>query len=830
MDARRAKLLKTAKLLVVAASLFGMMTLSFQNCSQGSFQSNSQGVIRPLSGSDSILNETEISLISALPDILKESVLTVNFTPNRNVSSSVQSASCQLNENSLTDCAQGSVTYANLPDGDYVFKISLETLSGIQKIFQKMFRKDGTAPGLFISQRPASTTGSAAASFVFSPSDNLSGVASVECSLDNSVLSLCSSPTQLTVTAGSHTYKIKVTDHAGNSTIVSSPWVVDLSMPSISLGEKPSLYTQSSTASFSFSGEKAASFECRLDAGSFVGCASPVSYTNLGESSHNFYVRAKAFSGNFSEPVAYAWIVDKTAPTAPSISSGVVAAVTRLKTMTFNFSSSDSSGIANYSCSLDGGAFANGPSALTTVSLADGNHILKVKAVDVAGNASSENAYTWLIDSKAPTLTFTQTPASSSISDKATFAMSVSDGGSGVGQVQCSLDGAVFANCSSPVNLTGLAAGSHTYRAQAQDKAGNASAVISFSWVVDIPTPPALKDLSIASFGAVASATVNNIVAIQNAIDAAAKQGVNVYVPTGTYGYSGVIQLSGPVRLYGFGEASVLHALDPYKETIFLKGKGATLQRLKLTVVANTVTRQNPYECQRVTVLSATNWTIDHVDIEGGSAAGIMMAGSSNGTVTNNRVSNTLADSIHVTGGSSFITITGNVVTNSGDDGIAVVSYGQDAQSHDVLASNNKISNNKWGRGMTVVGGYNVQYINNHVANVPQWSCFLIAQESSYNTYPGSNVTFQNNTAENCGGAGGHAGIFLIGDTKANTNINLVNNLVLQTDSKPTISIVGANANVVVNNNKVQGVAVSIQTPSQVTQNTPWVSGPVGAK
>lgn len=336
------------------------------------------------------------------------------------------------------------------------------------------------------------------------------------------------------------------------------------------------------------------------------------------------------------------------------------------------------------------------------------------------------------------------------------------------------------------------------------------------------------KDVNILNYGAVASATTNNQTAIQNAINDAAKKGVNVFVPAGAFGYSGVLNVNGPVKLYGLGDSSVLNALDPRNETIFIRGKGASVQLLKLTQAPNTVTRQDPFEAQRITVFNATDWTIDQVNIDSSAAAGIMMAGSSNGVISNSKVSNTLADSIHVTGGSSFITITKNVVNNSGDDGIAVVSYGHDALSHDVVATGNKITNNKWGRGMTVVGGSNVRYENNFVSNVPQWSCFLIAQEGAYNTHPGSNIVIKNNTVENCGGTGGHAGIFLIGDNKPNTNITVQNNLVLQTGSKPTISVVGQNSNVVLENNKVQGVAVYVQTPSQVTKNVAWTSGTVG--
>jgi hypothetical protein len=346
------------------------------------------------------------------------------------------------------------------------------------------------------------------------------------------------------------------------------------------------------------------------------------------------------------------------------------------------------------------------------------------------------------------------------------------------------------------------------------------------------PTGPAANDISITSYGAVASGTTNNLSAIQNAINAAKSRGVNVFIPAGTFGYSGVIQLPGPVKIYGTGATSILRALDAYHETIMVRGSGSSVSYLKLNIGWNGVGRQDPYECQRISLVGATNWVVDHVIIDGGSAAGIMAAeGASQGKITNTLVQNTLADSIHMTGGSSYIQVNNNETNNSGDDGIAVVSYGGGTSVHDITASNNHIHHNLNGRGMTVVGGNNVTYSNNYVHdNLKGASCFYIAQESSYNTNISSNVTLQNNTVRNCGGMGGnHGGILVWGDVKANNNIKLVSNLVDQSaNSNPTIAITSLNTNVSLINNKTIGASVIIQSSSQVIQNTTYTSGTVG--
>ena len=48
---------------------------------------------------------------------------------------------------------------------------------------------------------------------------------------------------------------------------------------------------------------------------------------------------------------------------------------------------------------------------------------------------------------------------------------------SGVNHLECSLDGALFATCTSPQSFTGLAEGTHTFRVRAVDAAGNAVVV-----------------------------------------------------------------------------------------------------------------------------------------------------------------------------------------------------------------------------------------------------------------------------------------------------------------------------------------------------------------
>jgi len=82
-----------------------------------------------------------------------------------------------------------------------------------------------------------------------------------------------------------------------------------------------------------------------------------------------------------------------------------------------------------------------------------------------------------------PVLTSTPTAVSG---DAVMFAYTESEPSAAV---ECRLDSDAFVPCASPVDYTGLAAGSHTFQARASDTAGNVSASTSYPWTVNLSTP-----------------------------------------------------------------------------------------------------------------------------------------------------------------------------------------------------------------------------------------------------------------------------------------------------------------------------------------------------
>jgi hypothetical protein len=117
-------------------------------------------------------------------------------------------------------------------------------------------------------------------------------------------------------------------------------------------------------------------------------------------------------------------------------------------------------------------------------------------ATDVANNTSdcSSASATYVEDSIPPAVSVDSGPSGTTTDTTPTFTFSGTDA---VGPItfQCSIDTGVasFGACSGPGNAdtppSPLAAGSHTFRVQATDAAGN-SAVATHSFTVEIPQPP----------------------------------------------------------------------------------------------------------------------------------------------------------------------------------------------------------------------------------------------------------------------------------------------------------------------------------------------------
>jgi probable HAF family extracellular repeat protein len=128
---------------------------------------------------------------------------------------------------------------------------------------------------------------------------------------------------------------------------------------------------------------------------------------------------------------------------------------------------------ATFECSLDGTPFAPCASPYPMTGLALGDHMFRVRAVNDLAPEPTPVERTWTIveDNTPPDTTILQGPSGIVKSSSAMFRFSSLD--TDVASFECSLDGAEFTKCSSPITYRKLGFAEHTFRVRAIDTAGN---------------------------------------------------------------------------------------------------------------------------------------------------------------------------------------------------------------------------------------------------------------------------------------------------------------------------------------------------------------------
>lgn len=286
-----------------------------------------------------------------------------------------------------------------------------------------------------------------------------------------------------------------------------------------------------------------------------------------------------------------------------------------------------------------------------------------------------------------------------------------------------------------------------------------------------LPMAAALT-ITVAPYFAKGDGQTDNTAVINQALaDAAASAPrKKVYVPLGTYAHSGVLHIQG-VTLSGAGAGTVLQATNPGEGSVELSGTDCGIQKCTLVSPAAKERMSNSHSAA-ICVNGATRFTINQVDVgaigtPGAASAGILCAdrASSHGAITDNRISSTLADGIHLTSGAKEIRVSGNTVTNTGDDMIAVVSYRKDkAVVSGVRITKNLCVRQANGRGISVVGGDDVLIDHNTIQSSDAAAIYL-ASEDGYDTFAPSNVRVIGNTIRNANQnhAITHGGIYVFG-------------------------------------------------------------------
>ncbi|MFN2435133.1 MAG: Ig-like domain-containing protein, partial [Nitrososphaeraceae archaeon] len=516
------------------------------------------------------------------------------FSGTDNMGKTINHFECSIDGKPFVTCV--STNTVNVLDGTHTFSVRSEDNSGNKDLTPASYtwtantetsntQIDSVTDGSKMIVINNSNTRSNSMTFAFSGTDNVgSKIYRFECSMDGEPFVTCVSTNTVNVVDGTHTFSVRSEDNAGNKDLTPAAytWTVDTTPPTTSIisavdGNNSTIAnngnSDSTSIKFAFSGTDTGGsgvdhLQCNIDNSSYVACTSPFVFLNLlKDGAHTFTVRAVDDVGNINfSPASFKWTVDTESPTTTinAATDGNKLIIdngtnTNSSSMSFEFSGNDTGGnedrgvgIDHFECNIDNSRYVACTSPFIFPNLLkDGTHTFTVLSEDKAGNKDSSPAsFTWTVDTLAPLISIDSAtdgngnfmiPGSNTSSNTVTLAFSGNDTGGqedkgvGIKQFECSLDGASFSICTSPVQFTSvnLPEGTHTFEIISEDNIGNINSTPeSFSWTVDTESPTTTIDSSIDGFennvtdgGNTAS---NSITLAFSAIDTGGKEGNGV--------------------------------------------------------------------------------------------------------------------------------------------------------------------------------------------------------------------------------------------------------------------------------------------------------------
>ena len=379
--------------------------------------------------------------------------ITSDDNPNFNfiatdTGSGVDTYLCRLDgQDQFKEC-ENHLSFSNLQDGHHVLQVqAVDKVGNISDPIDYSWVQDKTVPSIRFTKTPAAETKDQQVLFQFSGVDN-QGISSYRCKIDQGSYEPCSNPysSKTLLSDGRHIFSVVGVDPAGNqSSPIIHRWRVDTSRPTIGFVKKPDPITRLNWAYFGFrasdqgSGIKEA--QCSLDGANYKVCGNFLDLMDLSQGTHTLQVRSIDNAGNLSDVIQHQWQIDQSKPKVRIVQGYNTPGSSEAS---IEFSATDEeSGVRKIECRLNGKSFRACESPMKYSELGDGEHSFSVRAEDKAGNVSSVESYSWLVDTQAPLVHFTERPDETVyIGSEARIQFTINDGGgSGVQSYQCFFNG-----------------------------------------------------------------------------------------------------------------------------------------------------------------------------------------------------------------------------------------------------------------------------------------------------------------------------------------------------------------------------------------------------
>ncbi|MCZ8513243.1 Ig-like domain-containing protein [Paenibacillus filicis] len=402
---------------------------------------------------------------------------------------------------------------------DGTYSVIVKTVDNAGNTEQKSFavKLDKTAPSLTTDWKTADGQPYTLGSWTNQPvtltvvsSDAGSGVASTVYSVDGgSTWVNYTNPVNLSAD-GQYNVQVRVTDQAGNVTSQGGTVKIDQTKPTLTITATSggANYAEGAwatkdvtlTAAVNDTGSGLASTKYSLDGGTtWTDYTAPVTMSTDG--TYSVIVKTVDNAGN-TEQKSFAVKLDKTAPvltadwkTADGQPYTLGSWTNQPVTLTV-VSSDAGSGVASTVYSVDGGSTWVNYTNPVNLS-ADGQYAIQIKAMDIAGNVSSQNG-TVKIDQTKPTLTITATSGGANYAEgtwaikDVVFTAAVNDTGSGLASTKYSLDGGTtWTDYMAPVTMS--TDGTYSVIVKTVDNAGNTEQK-SFAVKLDKTAPSLTTD------------------------------------------------------------------------------------------------------------------------------------------------------------------------------------------------------------------------------------------------------------------------------------------------------------------------------------------------
>ncbi len=241
-----------------------------------------------------------------------------------------------------------------------------------------------------------------------------------------------------------------------------------------------------------------------------------------------------------------------------------------------------------------------------------------------------------------------------------------------------------------------------------------------------VPAPTSIRDVT--AFGAVGDGRTDDTAAIKRALSAMTGGQALRFPAGGVFCHAEVLLLStADVQLLGPG---TLLATNEAASALQLGAPNITVDGLTLAI-QKTTRRWTTPDQHKLVLGPYEGIVVRDVTVTGSAAAGVFCFGASNFLLQRVQVSNTRADGIHMTGGSSNGLVDSPVLTHTGDDAVAVVSYLNDASScHTITVTAPRVNGTAGGRGLSVVGGQDISFTDIQVASSNDAGVYIACERS----------------------------------------------------------------------------------------------------